>query len=152
MKASIGTCLCSLSVRLPSACRLGFCKMEPSQATGSLNWGLSLWGLWCFNPCFWDDAVINCEAGLVVKIGIAMIGQKLKGSFFTGGSFRKGVRVPIGVPEGGVRGRVQGGGGGVVFLWKTREKGKGMKRVGGVGWGPAKEPASQCASFVETTL
>ena len=29
---------------------------------------------------------------------------------FTGGSFRKGVRVPIGVPGGGVWGRVQGGG------------------------------------------
>ena len=24
--------------------------------------------------------------------------------------------------------------------------------VGEVGWGPAKEPASQCASFVDTTL
>ena len=43
------------------------------------------------------------------------IGQKLKGSFYRG-SFRKGVRVPIGVPGGGVWGRVQGGGGGRVFL------------------------------------
>ena len=33
------------------------------------------------------------------------------------------------------------------FLWKMREKGKGVEKVeGGVGWGGlAKEPASQCA-------
>ena len=31
-------------------------------------------------------------------------------------------------------------------------KGGGVERVGGVGWGPANEPASQCARFVETTL
>ena len=35
---------------------------------------------------------------------------------------------------------------GVVFLWKIRQKGKGVGRVGGVGWGQAKEPASQCAT------
>ena len=39
------------------------------------------------------------------------IGQKLRGSFFTGGSFRKGMAVPIGVPGVGVWGRVEGGGG-----------------------------------------
>ena len=54
-------------------------------------------------------------------------GQKLKGrlNFFPGGSFHKGVRVPIGVLKGGVWGRVQVGGGGAAFLWKIREKGKG---------------------------
>ena len=41
---------------------------------------------------------------------------------------------------------------GAVFLWKIREKGKGVGRGGGVGWGQAKEPASQCASFVDATL
>ena len=40
---------------------------------------------------------------------------------------------------------------GVAFLWKMREKGKGVGRVGGMGWGEAKEATSQCASFVETT-
>ena len=41
------------------------------------------------------------------------------------------------------------------FLWKLREKRKGLGRVGGWGGvvcGQAKEPASQCASFAETTL
>ena len=38
--------------------------------------------------------------------------------------FRRGVRVPIGVPGGGVWGRVRAGRG-VVFLWKMREKGWG---------------------------
>ena len=71
-----------------------------------------------------------------------LVGQKLQGSF-TGGSFRKGMRVPIGVPGGEVWGQVQGGVGGVfLFLWKMREKGKG--REWGVGWGLAKEPGSQC--------
>ena len=41
------------------------------------------------------------------------------------------MRAPIGVPGRGVWGRVQGGGGGAVFLWKIREKGKGVGRVGG---------------------
>ena len=36
------------------------------------------------------------------------------------------------------------------FLWKMREKGARGWGGWGVGWGPAKEPASQCASFVET--
>ena len=65
-------------------------------------------------------------------------GQKLKGSLYRG-SFRKGVRVPIGVPGGGVWGRVQVGGevgGEVGFLWKMSEKGEGARRVwGGVGTG-----------------
>ena len=38
------------------------------------------------------------------------IGQKRKGSF-SGGRFRKGVRVPIGVPGGGLGSGVRGGGG-----------------------------------------
>ena len=81
---------------------------------------------------------------------------------FAGGSFRKGVRVPSGVAGGGVCGRVQVGGG-WVFLWKKREKGNEVGRVGvGVGVGEqAKEPASQCArvcqnfplaKYLETTL
>ena len=52
--------------------------------------------------------------------------------------------LPIGVPGGGVWGQVQVGGGGWVPL---ENEGKG-----GGGWGPAKEPESQCASFVETAL
>ena len=60
------------------------------------------------------------------------------------------MQVPIYVPGGGVWGRVQGGGG--RFLWKMREEGKGVGRAGEVGWGQAKEPASQCASFVEIAL
>ena len=38
------------------------------------------------------------------------------------------------------------GGGGGGFPVKNKGKGGGLM---GVGWGPAKEPASQCASFVE---
>ena len=69
---------------------------------------------------------------------------KPKGSF-TGGSFRKGVRVPIGVPGGGVWGRVQVGGG---ASFPVENEGNRGRRWGGwgVGWGPAKEPASQCAT------
>ena len=57
--------------------------------------------------------------------------------FSTGGSFRKGVRVPTGVPEKGFWGQVQVtevGGGGAVFPGKVKEKGQGVGRVGvGVG-------------------
>ena len=48
------------------------------------------------------------------------------------------MRVPIGVPGGGVLGRVQVSGG---FLCGER----GKRGRGRGGWGPAKEPASQCA-------
>ena len=49
-----------------------------------------------------------------------------------------------------------GEGFGVGFRWvvgggspvENQGKGKGVR----VGWGPAKEPSSQCASFVETKL
>ena len=41
------------------------------------------------------------------------------------------MRVPIGVPGGGVRGRVQGGGGGDGFSVKN----KGKREGGGEGWG-----------------
>ena len=51
-------------------------------------------------------------------------------------NLRKGVPVSSGVPGGGAWGRVQVGGG-MVFLWKMREKGKEWG-----GWGVA---ASQCA-------
>ena len=55
---------------------------------------------------------------------------------------------------GGCLGRVhRGGGGGLAFLWKMKEKGEGVGRIGGgVGVGTFKGTASQCASFVETTL
>ena len=60
------------------------------------------------------------------SVSIALIGQKLKGSF-TGGSFCKGVQVPIGVPGGEVWGRVQV----TVGAWFPLEnKGKGEG-----GWG-----------------
>ena len=38
------------------------------------------------------------------------------------------------------------------FPLENEGKGEGGREGGGVGWGQAKEPASQCASFVETTL
>ena len=66
-----------------------------------------------------------------IESNLTHFGQKLKGSFYRG-SFRKGVAVPI-VPGGGDWGRVRGGGGVWVFLWKMREKGKGVGRVR--GWG-----------------
>ena len=53
------------------------------------------------------------------------------------------MRVPIGVPGGGVWGPVQVGGGGWVFLCKMREMAKG----GDVG--PAKELASQYACICQ---
>ena len=37
----------------------------------------------------------------------------------------------------------------MVFLSKIRKRGRGCGGEGGSGGGPAKEPASQCASFVE---
>ena len=49
--------------------------------------------------------------------------------------------------EGFGAGSVGGGGG---SCGKMRHKGKGVARVAGVGW-QAKEPASQCTSFVETS-
>ena len=52
---------------------------------------------------------------------------------FTGGSSRKGVRVPIGVPGWGVLGRVEAGGWGGIFLWKMMENGKGEGGWGGGG-------------------
>ena len=45
-------------------------------------------------------------------------------------------------------GWVVGGG----FPLDNQGKGEGGGEGGRVVWGPAKEPASQCASFVETTL
>ena len=53
-----------------------------------------------------------------------------------GGSFRKGVRVPSGVPKGGVWGRKQGGGGGR-FSCENKGKGEGVRGVGGGGGVPA---------------
>ena len=52
---------------------------------------------------------------------------------------------------GGVWGRVQVGGGGGLFCVENKGKGEGGGRVGG-GEGTGNEPASQYASFVETTL
>ena len=63
-------------------------------------------------------------------------GQKLKGSFLPGVVFAKGWQFPlVSLGEGfrvGFRGVA-----GVVLLWKMREKGKGVGRVGG-GVGTAK--------------
>ena len=63
--------------------------------------------------------------------------QKLKGVVFTGGSFRKGVAVPIGVPRGGVWGRVRGGDGGWFSFGKRGKRARGWGGWG-VGWGPAR--------------
>ena len=52
-----------------------------------------------------------------------------QGVVFAGGSFRKGVRVPIGVPGRGVWG--QGGGG----EFSCEKRGEGGRRVGRVGGG-----------------
>ena len=60
--------------------------------------------------------------------------------------------VVAGPTIGVVRGPAQGGGGGG---FPVKNKGKAVGGWGGdCGWGggPAKEPASQCASFVGTTL
>ena len=69
--------------------------------------------------------------------------------FLPGGSFRKGVRVSIGVPGRGVWGWVEGvvGGG---FLWKMREKGKGVGRLGGgvgTGKGTGKSMRKLCRNY-----
>ena len=40
----------------------------------------------------------------------------------------------------------------MVFPLENEGTGEGRGEGGQVGWGQAKEPASQCASFVETTL
>ena len=70
---------------------------------------------------------------------------------FTGVVFAKGCEfLLLSLKEGfgvGFRGVVGGG-----FPVEDEGKGEGVGSVGGVGWGPAKELASQCASFVETTL
>ena len=67
-----------------------------------------------------------------------------QGIVFSGCSFRKGVRAPIGVPGGGFgvgfRWVV-----GVVFLWKKEGNREGSGEWRGVGWGQAKEPASRRA-------
>ena len=72
------------------------------------------------------------------------MGQKQRGRFYRG-SFRKGVRVPIGVLGGGVWGRVQEM---LSCGLSVENEGtcEGGGRGGGVGWGQAKELASQCAS------
>ena len=59
-------------------------------------------------------------------------GQTLKGNF-AGGSFRKGVAVPIGVSRGGIWGRVQGGGGGQPSRKKSGKRGRGWGGWEGVG-------------------
>ena len=80
-------------------------------------------------------------------------GQRLKGSLYRrklpGVVFAKGCEfllLSLGKGFGvGFRGWW-----GAVSCGKKRENGEGVS--GGVGGGQAKEPASQCASFVETTL
>ena len=66
---------------------------------------------------------------LVLGLCLGELSTKLRGSF-SGGGFHQGVQVPIGVPRGGVWGRVQVGGGGW-FSSGKEEKGKGVGRVGG---------------------
>ena len=73
-----------------------------------------------------------------------------KGSFLLGLVFAKGCKFLL-VSLG------QGLGSGSGRWWGWSSCGKQGKRGRGwggwgVGWGPTKEPASQCASFVETTL
>ena len=71
-------------------------------------------------------------------LGRQILGNTLSGpnrnqeEVLTGGSFRKGVRVPTGVPGGGVWGRVQVGGWGGFSYGK---KGKGERGWGGWGVG-----------------
>ena len=78
-------------------------------------------GIMCLDLLPSDPFRIAVVVATRFQINWTMFGQKLKGSFY-GGSFRRGVRVPIGVLGGGLWGRVQVG--------------------GGVGF---PEPASQCA-------
>ena len=52
------------------------------------------------------------------------------------------------VPIGGGFGSGSGGWWGVVFAVEYEGKGEGVGRVG-VGWGQAKEPASQCARLCQ---
>ena len=69
---------------------------------------------------------------------------------FARSSFRKGVRVPVGVPGGGVSGRVQGGGGGGFLCKKIREEGKGAGRVEsgvGTGKGTGKSMRKLCRNY-----
>ena len=63
-----------------------------------------------------------------------LIGQNLKvmGSFYWWKFSRRGTS-SFGVPGGRGLGSVSRGRGGVVPLWKIKEKGKGVGRVG--GWG-----------------
>ena len=88
-----------------------------------------------------------------MKESSVLIGQELTVSF-SGGRFRKGVRVPIGVLGGGVWGRVQvgGGGRGMGFPVENEEK---TGRVWGrwrLGWGQPKKPARQCARVCQNYL
>ena len=56
------------------------------------------------------------------------------------------MRVPIGVPRGGVWGRVQGSGGGC-FPEKTREKGNGVGS-GGTGKGTGTSMRKLCQNYL----
>ena len=71
---------------------------------------------------------------LCLLVSLALKSGRNSRVVFTAGSFHKGVRVPRRLVGGGFP--VENG------VWEER----------GVGWGQAKELASQCASFVETTL
>ena len=77
-------------------------------------------------------------------------GQKPRGSF-TRGAFRKGVRVPIGVSEKGVCGRVQAGGWGWFSLWEMREREGGVESG---GWRGDRQRNQQvnAHAFVKTTV
>ena len=67
----------------------------------------------------------QATADLRMNQSVPLPGRNL-GVVCTEGSFRKGMRVPFGVPGGGVLGQVQVGGGEVFCLWEMMEKGKGV--------------------------
>ena len=90
----------------------------------------------------WPSPRTGCSTGCMQKrrraslntyLSRVFLGQVETRVVFTRGSYRKGVRVPIGVPGRGGFGSGSAGWWGVVFLWKIREEGKGVGRVR--GWG-----------------
>ena len=62
------------------------------------------------------------------------------------------MRAPIGVPGGGVWGRVQVGGGGGFPVENEGKKGKGVGRVGGWGGDRQRNRQANAHAFVKTTL
>ena len=80
---------------------------------------------------------------------IPCFGQKPKGNFYRGEVFAKGRDVLL-VSLGEGLGSGSGGWWGAVFLWKIREKGKGVGRVGGgvgTGKGAGKSMRKLCRNY-----